>query len=123
MSGSGAMNKQRGLTLTGMIVACFVIVLLSILAFKVIPVYLEYQTIQRIFKSMVEDPALRKASRAELDRSWAARTSVDTVKSLPPENIEYTKDASGLTISADYAVKVPIFRNVSLYFDFHPTSQ
>jgi hypothetical protein len=44
------------------------------------------------------------------------------VKSLPPENIEFTKDASGVTISAEYAVKVPLFRNVSLYFEFRPTS-
>ena len=117
------MNKQRGLTLTGMIVTCFVIVLLAIVAFKVVPVYLEYQTIQRIFKSMAEDPALRKATRRELESAWAARTAVDNVKSLPSENIEFTKDANGVTISADYAVKVPLFRNVSLYFDFHPTSQ
>ena len=117
------MNNQRGLTLTGMIAACFVVVLLAIVGFKVVPVYLEYRTIQRHFKSMAEDPALLKASRRDLETAWAARTAVDNVKSLSPDAIEYTKDAGGLTVSADYAVKVPLFRNVSLYFDFHPTSQ
>jgi hypothetical protein len=117
------MHKQRGVTVSGMIAVSFILVLLAILSFKVIPVYLEYQTIQRLFRSMAEDPGLRKASKRDFDSTWAARTSIDNVKSLPPENIEFTKDASGVTISADYAVKVPLFRNVSLYFEFHPTSQ
>ena len=117
------MYKQRGLTLTGMIAVSFIVVLLAILSFRVIPVYLEYQTIQRLFKSMAEDPALRKASRREFESAWAARTSVDNVKSLSAENIEFSKDANGVAISAEYAVKVPIFRNVSLYFEFRPTSQ
>jgi hypothetical protein len=117
------MNKQRGLSLTGMIAVSFIVVLLAILSFKVIPVYLEYQTIQRLFKSMAEDPALRKASKRDLESAWAARTSIDNVKSLPTENIEFTRDANGVTITAEYAVKVPLFRNVSLYFEFRPTSQ
>jgi hypothetical protein len=118
------MKKQRGLTLTGMILTSIVVVLLLIMGFKLIPVYLEYQTVQRLFKSMSEDPALRKASRAQLDQSWYARTSVDNVKSLPGENIDYTKESDGtLTITAEYEVKVPLFRNVGLYVDFHPSSK
>ena len=117
------MNKQRGLTLTGMILACVLVVLLIILGLKVVPVYLEYQTIQRHFRTMAADQALRKASRRELESAWAARTAVDNVKSLPPESIEYTRDGNGITISATYSVKVPLFRNVSLFFDFNPTSQ
>jgi hypothetical protein len=123
MSGTGAMNKQRGLTLSAMIVTSFIVVLGSILAFKLVPVYLEYQTIKRIFKSMAEDPALRSARRGELERSWAARTAIDDVKSLAGENIEYTKDADGLVVSADYSVKVRLVGNASLCLDFHPTSK
>ena len=117
------MTKQRGLTLTGMILASVLVVLLIIVGLKVVPVYLEYQTIQRHFKGMAEDSALRKASRREFETAWAARTAVDNVKSLPPENIEYTRDSNGVTISATYSVKVPLFRNVSLFFDFNPSSQ
>ena len=118
------MKKQKGLTLTGMILVSIVVVLMLILGFKLVPVYLEYQTVQKIFKSMSEDPQLRKAGRGELDRSWYARTNVDNVKSLPAENIEYTKESDGtLTVTAEYEVKVPLFRNVGLYIDFHPSSK
>jgi hypothetical protein len=100
----------------------FVVVLGAIVAFKFVPVYLEYQTVKRLFKSMAEDPALKKASRSELDRAWGARTMVDDVKNLDGSTIEYTKDANGLHISADYSVKVKMVGNVSACVDFHPTS-
>ena len=116
------MNKQRGLSLSGLILLAFVIVLGAIAGFKFVPVYLEYQTVKRLFKSMAEDPALRKASRGELDRAWQARTMVDDVKNVDGSAIEYTKDANGLHVSADYSVKVKLFGNVSACVDFHPTS-
>jgi hypothetical protein len=120
----GAMKKQRGLTLTGMILTSIGVVLMLILAFKLVPVYLEYQTVQRLFKSMADDPQLRKANRGELERSWYARTSIDNVKSLPAENIEYTHESDGsLTITAEYSVKVPLFRNINLLVDFKPSSK
>ena len=117
------MHSQKGVTITGLVLVSIVVVLLLILSFKVVPVYTEYFTIQKLFRSMAEDPAVRGARRAEIERVWAARTSIDTVRSLPAENIEVTKDGEGILISAEYSVKVPIFRNVSLYFDFHPTSK
>jgi Tfp pilus assembly protein PilE len=116
------MKNQKGLTLTGLIVTSMIVVLVLILSFKIVPVYMEYFTIKRLFRSMAEDPALRSAQRSELNRAWAARTTIDNVRSLPGENIEYTKDANGLTVSAEYSVKVPVVHNISLYFDFHPTS-
>jgi hypothetical protein len=107
-----------------MILVSIVVVLMLILGFKLVPVYLEYQTVQRIFKSMSEDPQLRKATRSALDTSWYARTSVDNVKNLPAENIEYNKETDGsLTITAEYEVKVRLFGNVGLYIDFHPSSK
>ena len=116
------MNRQKGLSLSGLIVTGFIVVLVAIGGFKLVPVYLEYNRIKTIFRSMAEDPALRKASRGELDRSWVSRTMVDDVKSLDGSSIEYAKDANGLHVSADYSVKVKLFANVNACIDFHPTS-
>ena len=117
------MNKQRGLTITGLISVLLVLVLLLLLSFKIIPAYLEYNNVQKHFKAMAVDPALRGASRADMNRSWAARTTIDDVKSLSPDSIEYTKEGNAWVISADYSVKVPLFKNVAACLDFHPTSQ
>jgi hypothetical protein len=116
------MNRQRGLSLSGLVVMGFIAVLVAIGGFKLVPVYLEYSRIKTIFKGMSEDPALRKASRGELDRAWVARTMVDDVKNLDGSSIEYTKDANGVHIAADYSVKVKLFANINACIDFHPTS-
>ncbi len=116
------MKRQKGLSIGGMLVAAVVFVVLALTAVKILPVFIEYRTIQSNFKSMAVDPQLRTASVSQMRAAWSNRTTIDNVKSLPAENIEYSKDASGWTISADYSVKVPLFANVSLDFDFHPSS-
>jgi hypothetical protein len=116
-------NRQKGVTITGLLTVCVLLFIVLLLAFKVVPVYIEYRTIQSHFRGMADDPSLRAVRRSELDRSWAARTSIDDIKSLPAESIEYTKEGEGWVISADYSVKVPLVRNISACFDFHPTSK
>jgi hypothetical protein len=58
-----------------------------------------------------------------MDRAWAARATVDDVRSLSGDAIEYEKGPDGWQISANYSVKVPLFRNVAACFDFHPSSK
>ena len=65
------MRRQRGLTLTGMILACIGLVLLLLLSFKIIPVYLEYYAIEKQLKAMSTDPKLRNPSRQALEGAWA----------------------------------------------------
>jgi hypothetical protein len=116
------MRRQKGVTITGMLMVSIVLVIVLILAFKVVPFYLEYNTIKKNFRAMAEDPALQKVSVGDMRRSWDARTIVDDVKSLSPQDIDYNRDASGWTITADYSVKVPLFQSINLCMDFHPTS-
>ena len=117
------MKKQKGLTLTGMVLASLVVVALAMLTFKVLPVLIEYRAIERQMKSIADDATLRGAGRAQLDRAWAMRAAVENMSSISGDQIDYTKDGDGLVITGEYSVKVPIFWNVSLFFDFKPTSK
>src|SRR3954454_18296605 len=117
------MRYQSGITVSGMLFTCVGLLLIVAIAFKIIPVYIEYFAIQKHMKSMAEDPALKAVRRAELDRAWAARATVDNIRSLPPENIDYQKEGDRWLISGSYSVKVHLFRNVSACFDFEPSSK
>ena len=116
------MNKQKGVSITGLLIVSVILVGVALIGFKVVPVYLEYNTIKSNFKAMADDPALQKASVLEMRRAWDNRTSVDNVKSIGPQDIDYARDSTGWNISADYSVKVPLFQNINLCFDFHPAS-
>jgi hypothetical protein len=117
------MKRQKGLSLTGMIIVCTLLFLLMILAFKVVPVYLEFFTVEKHFKAMAMDPKLRSGNRQAVAAAWSARAAVDNLNSVQPDLIEVTKEADGIVVSAEYAVKVPLFRNVAACFDFTPSSR
>jgi hypothetical protein len=117
------MKSQRGLTLTGMFFGSIVLVLLFLLGFKLVPIYLEYRTIQNHFKAMAADPSLRAAPRRQVAAAFAARASVDNVQAITPDQIEVTKKPDGIVISAQYEKRVPLFYNVSACLDFQPSSE
>jgi hypothetical protein len=105
-----------------MILVSIVVIGVVLLAIKVVPVYVEYHTIQRNFRAMAEDPALATGRRPELLRAWSGRATVDNITALQSQDITFERQGDRLFISADYSVKVPLFRNVNLCFDFNPTS-
>ena len=117
------MRKQKGVSLSGLLFASIFLIAILLLGFKLVPVLLEYNKIQRQFRSIAEDPTLRGASREQIRRAYVSRAIVDDIKSLGPDQIEITKDGADVVISADYDVKVPLFRNVAACLDFHPSSK
>ena len=117
------MKRQKGLTLTGMIFFGILLMVLLLLAFKIVPVYVEYFAIKKQFKAMSLDPKLKGATRNQISNTWAARSAVDDLRSMDPDFIEITRDGEELVVSGEYAVKVPLFRNVAACFDFKPSSR
>ena len=116
------MNRQKGVTLTGMIMVSIVVIVLLLTAFKIVPVYVEYFAIKKQFRAMADDPKLRSADRRTIANSWAARAAVDDLRSMNADYIEVTKEGEGIVVSGEYSVKVPLFRDVSACFDFKPSS-
>ena len=117
------MKKEKGLTLTGMVLGSIVGVILLLLAFKVVPVYTEYFAIERNLKAMSVDPKLRNAGPKAVAGAWALRASVDDLNSLDGDYIEMTKKGEEIVLTGEYSVKVPLVRNVSACFDFKPSSE
>jgi hypothetical protein len=106
-----------------MIAVSILIIIVLILAMKVVPVYVEYYTIQNNFRAMAEDPALASARRPELLRAWSGRATVDNITAIKGSDITFEREGDQLVISAEYSVKVPVYRHVNFCFDFQPTSR
>ena len=117
------MNKQKGVSLSGLLMASVFIVVIALFGLKIVPVFLEYNAIQRGLKSIANDPAMRGATKEQVRRAFVNHAMIDDIKSVSADQIEISRDGNELVLSAEYAVKVPLFRNVSAYFDFHPTSK
>lgn len=116
------MQAQRGITVTGFLVFAVIAIAALLLGFKIGPAYMEYYTIQKIFRVMAAEPSLKAASRGEINSAFNARAGVDNVKAISYSDIQVDKDGSGIVLSAEYSVRVPLFHNLSACMEFRPTS-
>lgn len=91
------------------------------IAFKVIPPYMENGKIQGAFDTIVQDPAMQTATPAEIRDSFYKRAvAINNVTSLNANDIEIDQEDGRLSLSAHYSAKVPLSGNVSLLFEFNP---
>jgi hypothetical protein len=116
------LHRQKGVTLTGMILVSVLVILVLLIGMKVVPVYVEYFTIEKNFRAMAGDPALASAGRLELARAWSGRATVDNINALKASDIVFERQGGQLVVSAEYSVKVPIYGHVNFCFDFNPRS-
>ena len=116
------MNKQRGVSLTGLIMTLIGLTLVALLGFKVFGPYKQFYTIQKVFKQLAVNPEVKSGGRREFIMAWSKYAMTDDVNAVGGDEIELTKEGNDLVISASYSVRVPLFKNLSLLMDFTPSS-
>ncbi len=115
-------GMQKGITLSGLIIAAFVLVLVVSTGLKLVPAYIENAEIQKIFNEVSNDPAMQKASLNDIRLSYSRRASIDNIQAVKAEDIDIDTSSGKPLLSASYFVKVPLAGNISFYLDFNPTS-
>lgn len=116
------MKKQQGLTLSGFLLWAVVGIAVLLIGFKVGPAYFEYAVIQKQLRAIATDPAMRSGERTMIVDAFDRRATVENITSVAGRDLEITKDADGVVISAQYTTRVPLFGNASACLDFNPTS-
>ena len=116
------MKFQRGLSLNTLLLAGMVLALISLLAMKALPPWIEYGNLVKAVKGTASDAGLKDASAAKVREAFTRRADMDDVKSVTAADLEITKEGGELVISFKYEKKVPLFKNVSLLFDFEGSS-
>jgi hypothetical protein len=116
------MRQQKGVTLSGLIIVLFLVMIGALLAFKLFKPYEEYLSIQKGFKTLVQKPEVKSGNRRDIIAAWQPISVVQDIRTLSFDDIEINKDGNTVIVSATYSVKVPLFGNISLLLDFHPSS-
>lgn len=117
------MKRQNGVSLSGFLMVLVVLAFVALLGFKIFGPYKQFFTIQKIFKTLSLTPEVKNGGKREFVLAWSkyAMTEGD-VNVVAADDIEVTKEGNDVIITANYTVKVPLFKNISLMFDFAPTS-
>jgi len=117
------MYKQRGVSLSGLLLWSVVLIFVAILGMKLVPVYREYAAIKSTLVAMANDPVLQNGTKAEIRRSFNKRAQIDDISVVNGGDIEINKESGAAFLNIIYSVKTPLFANISLYFDFNVSSE
>ena len=116
------MRKQRGITLMGTIITLGVLGFLGVMAAKLLPAYLEYASVKKIFKTMVQGGQTKGTVR-DIRMSYERHNAIEDVKSVQAADLEITKQGNDAIVSAAWSVKVPLVANVSACIDFEASTE
>ena len=116
-------TRQRGVTLMGLLMASFLIVLVALLGMRLAPSYIEYYSIKKAVVGIANDTRGRGATMSEVRRLFENRQAIDDFKSVDAKDLEITKEGNDYVIVASYRREVPLFANIGVYIDFVASSQ
>lgn len=111
-------KTQRGVSLGGLLVVLFVLIMAGLLAMKVAPPYMEFASVRKAVASVAGG-----GSPAEIRKAFDARAAVDDIASVKGADLDITKEGGAVVVSVYYRKEVPLFSNVGLYFDFSASSK
>lgn len=116
------LKRQKGVSLTGLMVVGACLVLLAISGMKVLQPTIEYFTILKTVKSIAGSELPAGATVSDVRKAFVRHAQVDDIKSLTAEDLDISKDGNDIVITFAYAKKIPMFGPVSLYIDFEGSS-
>lgn len=115
------MNKQAGVSLSGLMVACVVLALVSLLVIKVAPSAIEFYKIRKDIVAVAQN-AGPDATVQELRRAFAKYVDIDQISDVTPEDLDISKDGGQIVIAVAYEKRIGLFGPVSLLIDYQASS-
>jgi hypothetical protein len=109
-------TTQRGLSLMGLIVGLFVLIVVALFAMKLIPPYMEYFTAKGAIEAIAREKQATTA--AEARRAFESRSAIDDISAIKPSDLQISREGNDLVIGFAYRKEVPLFSNIGVYIDF-----
>jgi Tfp pilus assembly major pilin PilA len=120
MGSNRCVRHQRGISMIGFLFVAAVVLIAALLAFRMIPAYIEYYTVQKALESAItetNDPNITTIRRA-VDRKLGA----DYVDSVSAKDVELSKVGNTITAYVNWEKKLPLVHNVSLLMEFNASA-
>ena len=115
------MQKQRGVSLMGLIITLAVLGFLAVMAAKLMPAYIDYFSVQKMFKTMEQAGDLKLGVR-DIRRAFDTRNAIENVQAVKGDDLEITKEGGETVVAANWSVKIPLVSNISACLDFSVTT-
>lgn len=118
-----AIQQQKGFSLSGLLVISFFLIILALLGMKLVPVYLEYSSIQKNLAATAKEAGTQDSDFNQIRLAFAKRAQIDNIKSITVQDIKINKVNGRTVLSTQYSKQIPLVSNISLNIDFEATSE
>jgi Domain of unknown function (DUF4845) len=115
------MGRQSGVTLSGLLITLFVVVIVAMFGMKLIPPYIEYGTAKSAIEAIARDR--QNAAPQEIRRAFDSRAAIDNITSIQSSDLDITRQGNEVVIAFAYRKEVPLFANLGVYIDFAANSK
>ena len=115
------MQKQRGVSLMGLIITLGVLGFLAVMAAKLLPSYIDYFSVKKMLATMEQAGDLKLPVR-DIRRSFDTRNAIEDVKSVKGDDLEISKEGGETVVTAAWSVKISLVSNISACLDFYVTT-
>ena len=115
------MVRQRGLSLLGLIVTLGLLGFVGIMAAKLLPSYIEYWNVRKMFAQM-ENNGTMSMPPPQIRYEFDKLNAISDVRSIAGKDLEVTNQGGQSIVSADWSVKIPMVANISACIDFSATA-
>lgn len=112
-------KRQRGVTLSGLLVFMIFIGFGVYVAARILPGYFDYWTIQHIMKSIVEQPEIVDSKESAIRAKFLKELQMNNMKSVSADDLIVEWVPNGVRLTVDFSMKQPFMGPVSFYMDFH----
>ncbi len=116
------LQKQKGISLSGLLVWSVILILIAISGLRIAPAYIEFSTIQKNLTAIIKDTNSQNMDLNQIRLSFNRRAQIDNIKSISGQDIKINKENGRIVLSAEYTTKIPLIANLSLTIDFEPIS-
>ena len=101
----------------GFLFVAAVLMVCALLAFRMIPSYIEFYTVQKALKDAIAET--RDPTTQNIRRFVERRLSADYVDSISWNDVQVTKTGNVVTASVSWEKRLPLVSNVSLLMEFN----
>ncbi|HET7547953.1 MAG TPA: DUF4845 domain-containing protein [Usitatibacter sp.] len=105
------------MSLLRLIVGLALLGFVGILAAKLLPSYVEYWSVRKVFAAM-EKNGETNGTPQEIRHSYERRNLIEDIKSVDPSDLQINKEGGQTVVTAEWSVKVPLVANISACIDF-----
>lgn len=114
-----SMHRMRGLSMPGWMIAIVVAAMIGTAALKIIPAFLDFNTIKGLIENVLSDPKVGLQSPEEIRIDLSKRFQINRVDVIQATDLDISKQGSEVVIKVDYEVRENYFANIDFVISFN----